>query len=50
MWLVQWPGGLQILVDPFTKFATGIVGIRMLFPIDVLYVRPAAIAVAASVS
>jgi HK97 family phage major capsid protein len=50
VWVVQWPGGLQLLADPFTKSATGIVGIRMLFPIDLVYTRPPSIAVATSVS
>ncbi len=49
-WIVQWPGGLQILVDPFTKFASGIVAVRMLFPIDVLYTRAPSIALATGVS
>lgn len=48
--IVQWAGGLQIQVDPYTKFQQGIVGIRMLFPVDVIVVHPAAFSVSASVT
>jgi HK97 family phage major capsid protein len=50
VWLVQWDGGLQIQIDPFTKFAQGIVAIRMLIPVDVIVARAAAFTVATSVT
>jgi HK97 family phage major capsid protein len=50
VWIAQWDGGLQLMVDPFSKFAQGIVGIRALMPIDVLVTRPAAFSVGTSVS
>jgi HK97 family phage major capsid protein len=50
VWLAQWPAGIEILVDPFTKFAQGIVGVRMLIAIDVLVVRAPAFTVATSIS
>jgi HK97 family phage major capsid protein len=50
VWVVQWDGGLQILVDPFTKFASGIVGVSMLLPVDLIYSRPPSIAAATGVS
>lgn len=50
VWLVQWDGGLQIMVDPFTRSKEGIVGVRMLLPIDVIVTRPAAFSVATSVT
>lgn len=50
VWLIQWAGGLQIQVDPFTKFAQGIVAVRLLIPIDVIIARPSGFSVATAVS
>lgn len=49
IFVAQWGGGLAIEVDPFTKFSSGIVAIRLLFAVDVA-IRPAAFSVATSVS
>ena len=49
-WVAEFAGGLTLEVDPFTKFATGIVGLRVLVPVDVLLARPAAFTLASSVS
>jgi HK97 family phage major capsid protein len=50
VWLVQWAGGLQIQVDPFTKFAQGIVAVRLLIPIDIIIARPSGFSVATGVT
>jgi HK97 family phage major capsid protein len=50
LWVAEFAGGLTLEVDPFTKFAAGIVGLRVLLPVDVLMARPAAFTVASSVS
>ena len=49
-WIVEWAGGAQIQVDPFTYFDSGVVQVRLLLLVDVLFPRPAAFAVATSVS
>lgn len=50
VYVIEWAGGLQISVDPYTKFAQGIVGVRLLFPVDVFVTRPQSFSVATSVS
>jgi HK97 family phage major capsid protein len=50
VWLVQWAGGIQIQIDPFTKFKEGIVGVRLLLPIDVIVTKPSAFSIATSVT
>lgn len=49
-WVAEFAGGLTIEVDPFTQFAAGIVGLRLLLPCDVLLARPAAFSVATSIT
>jgi HK97 family phage major capsid protein len=49
-WVLEWADGLVIEIDPYTRFTSGLVGIRLLLPIDVAITRPAAFSVAASVS
>ncbi len=48
--IVQWAGGLVLHVDPFTKFQSGIVGMRVLMFVDVVVTRPGGFTVASSVS
>ena len=50
VWVVEWEGGLQISIDPFTKFKEGIVGIRLLLPVDVVVSRASAFSVASSIT
>jgi HK97 family phage major capsid protein len=45
----EW-GNLEIAVDPFTKFTTGVVGIRAMWAFDVGFGHPAAICTATSVT
>jgi HK97 family phage major capsid protein len=48
--IAQWAGGLQISIDPFTKFKEGIVGIRALFAVDIMLRAPQAFSVATSIT
>jgi HK97 family phage major capsid protein len=48
--VLQWDGGLVIEADPYTKFSSGIVAVRMLLPVDVIVTAPAAFSVATSIS
>ena len=45
----EW-GVLEIVVDPFTKFASGILGIRALYSIDIAVRSPSAFSLATSVT
>jgi hypothetical protein len=45
----EW-GDLEIAVDPYTRFASGIVGIRAMWSFDVGFGHPAAICTATSVT
>jgi HK97 family phage major capsid protein len=47
--IAEW-GDLQISIDPFTKFAQAIVGIRAMWSFDVGFGHPAAICIATGVS
>jgi HK97 family phage major capsid protein len=49
-WVIEFAGGAQILVDPFTKFDRGIVAVRLLLHVDLVFLRAAAFSVATSVS
>lgn len=49
-WLLEWAGGMQIQVDPFTYFTSGLVQVRLLLLFDILFPRPAAFSIATSVS
>lgn len=49
-WVLQWEGGLQIAVDPATKFQSGIVGVRIFMDVDVVFVRRPAFSIATSVT
>ncbi len=48
--VLQWDGGAQIAVDPFTKFNSGIVSVRLLLLADVVLTRPTSFSVATSVT
>jgi HK97 family phage major capsid protein len=48
--VVEFAGGMQIEVDPYTRFKTGDVGVRLLLPVDVMIARPAAFSIATSIT
>jgi HK97 family phage major capsid protein len=49
--LLTWSDvGLGIMIDPFTKFQSGIVGFRLLMAVDVIVSRASAISVATSIT
>lgn len=48
--ILAFAGGLQIELDPFSKFNMGIVGVRLIMPVDVVVTRPASFAVTSSIS
>jgi HK97 family phage major capsid protein len=48
--IFQWGEGLVIEVDPFSKFQQGVVGVRLVLPIDVLVARPSSFAIASSIT
>lgn len=48
--VLQFDGGLSIAVDPYSKFNTGLVGLRLLMPVDIIITHPAAFSVATSVT
>lgn len=48
--ILEFPGGLQIDVDPFSKFDRGLVGIRLIAHVDVALLRPASFSVASSIT
>lgn len=37
--VAEWAGGAQLLVDPFTKFASGLVGVRLILLVDTFLAR-----------
>jgi len=47
--IAEW-GALEIEVNPFVNFLAGIIGVRMLWTIDVAFQHPATVAIATSVS
>lgn len=49
-WVAEFAGGLVLEVDAYSKFSIGVVGVRLLLPVEVLLARPAAFTVAESVS
>ncbi len=48
--VVQWLDGLVIEADPFSKFASGVVALRLLLPVDFIVAQAAAFSVATSVT
>ncbi len=50
MTFIEWGAGIEIMVDPYTKFQQGIVAIRLLLPCDVLLLRPSAFSIATGIS
>lgn len=48
--IVQWTNGAQIMVDPFTKFTSAVVGVRLLLPVDVVVRYAAAFSIATGVT
>ena len=48
--VLEWSGGAQIAVDPFTKFNQGLVTIRLLLLVDVIVKHSGAFSVATSVT
>jgi HK97 family phage major capsid protein len=49
-YVLEWAGGVGIALDPFLKFTSGVVGVRLLLPVDVIIARAASFSVATSVT
>lgn len=50
LWVIQWEDGLVIEADPYTKFQQGLVGVRLLMPLDIVVSVPQAFSVATGIS
>jgi HK97 family phage major capsid protein len=50
VWVAEWAGGAQLLIDPFTKFTQGIVALRLLLLVDIIVVRASAFSIATSIT
>lgn len=50
VYVVEWGGGIGLMIDPFTKFTQAIVAIRLLLPVDVFVTRAGAFSIATSIT